>query len=54
MDGFIRAANLGVVVEGSEPPAGDNLPWWALGVAGMLALLATLVLLTSRRGRHAR
>jgi uncharacterized repeat protein (TIGR02543 family) len=54
MDGFIRAANLGVVVEGSEAPTGSSLVWWSLGVAGLLALLTTVAVLASRRMRRAR
>ena len=52
MDGFIRAANLGVVVEGSEPSNSSALLWWALGVAVLVALLITVVRLVSRRGRR--
>jgi uncharacterized repeat protein (TIGR02543 family) len=54
MDGFIRAANLGVVVDGSEAPTGSSLVWWSLGVAGLLALLTTVAVLASRRMRRAR
>jgi uncharacterized repeat protein (TIGR02543 family) len=53
MDGFIRAANLGVVVEGSETLTSSALPWWALGVAGLLALLTTVAVLASRSMRRA-
>ena len=53
MDGFIRAANLGVVVEGSDSPAtgptGGSLGW-ILGLVGFLAvLLALMAILISRR-----
>jgi hypothetical protein len=53
MDGFIRAANLGVVVEGSDSPAtgptGGSLGW-ILGLVGFLAVvLALMAILISRR-----
>jgi hypothetical protein len=52
MDGFIRAANLGVVVEASEPLSGSAFLWPVLAVAGLLAVLITLVLLATSRGRR--
>jgi hypothetical protein len=52
MDGFIRAANLGVVVEESEPQTDSALLWWVLGVVGLLALLITVALPATRRGRR--
>jgi hypothetical protein len=52
MDGFIRAANLGVVVEASEPLSGSAFLWPVLGVAGLLAVLITVVLLATSRGRR--
>jgi MYXO-CTERM domain-containing protein len=51
MDGFIRAANLGVVVEGHEAQTsdtGNSVLWWIVG-AFLLALLFLLLLLARRR-----
>jgi uncharacterized repeat protein (TIGR02543 family) len=55
MDGFIRAANLGVVVEGLEAQTSDTgstVLWWVVGGAGLLALLIAVVVLSRGRGRR--
>jgi hypothetical protein len=56
MDGFIRAANLGVVVEEFEAATSDTggtLLWWVVGGAGLLAVVIAAVVLSRGRGRRA-
>jgi hypothetical protein len=56
MDGFIRAANLGVVVEGFEAATSDTsstVLWWVVGGAGLLAVVIAAVVLSRGRGRRA-
>jgi uncharacterized repeat protein (TIGR02543 family) len=55
MDGFIRAANLGVVVEGFEAATsdtGNTVLWWVFGGAGLLAVVIAAVVLSRGRGRR--
>jgi hypothetical protein len=55
MDGFIRAANLGVVVEGFEAATSDTgstVLWWVVGGAGLLAVVIAAVVLSRGRGRR--